>query len=224
MFGGRLFAFMIILNGIVTPLYIYDFIKWIVNLKKLQIGIHEREKLMFYLHLIILFIVITGAFIPSLISNASLEQATFWGWQVVNTNFQNDYKLLDWISNNINKTDLIMTDYTYTSKKIMSFSLNNVTAIPIPIFPEEVQLGKDTVIVWDKPTLLKSFVERYNIKYILLDSDFNHRIPAELGGVEENVPRNYSPSEYKIIFSNMPFLLKIKEYGESTLYKVISSN
>jgi hypothetical protein len=224
MLGGRLFVFMVLLNGIVTPLYIYDFTKWIVNLKKLQIGKHERSELMFYLHLITSFIVITVAFIPSLISNASLEQATFWGWQVVNMNFQNDYKLLDWISNNINKTDLIMTDYTYTSKKLMSFSLNNVTAIPIPILPEEVQLGKDTVIVWDKPTLLKSYIERYNIKYILLDSDFNHRVPAELGGVDENVPRNYNSSEYKVIFSNMPFLSKIIEYGESTLYKVINLN
>lgn len=220
MFGGRLFVFMILLNGIITSFYINDFIKWVVNFKKLHIERQDKDKLTLYLQLIISFIVIIGLLTPSLISNISLEQATFWAWQVVNPEFNNDYKLFSWISNNINKSELILTDYTYTSKKLLSFSLNNVTALPIPIFPEEIELAKNTVIVWDKPTLMKSFIDRYDVKYVLLDSDTAHRIPSELGGQDENIPRNYNSTEYNIIFSNMPFLSKIKEYGNSSLYMV----
>ncbi len=217
--GGRLFVFMILLNGIVTAIYIYDFTRWISKIKRLKIEERAKDRFANYLQIILSFLIII-AFIPSVVSNASLEQATFWGWQVASLEFQNDYKIFDWISKNINKTDLILTDYTFTSKRLMSFSLHNVTAIPIPISPKEIELGKDTVIVWDKPTLLKSFIDRYDVKYVILDSDYNHRVPAELGGTDENVPRTYNSTEYKTILSNMPFLTPIKEFGDSALYKV----
>jgi len=219
---GRIFAFMFLLSGIMMSIYIHDFLNWLANSKRLNIQNNLKEDLKNYASLLLSSLIIMFLFMPSLISNISLEQGSYWGWMVANADFKNDFKLFSWISNNINKKDLIMNDYTYTSKKIFSFSLANVTAIPIPILPAEVELAKDNALVWDKPTLLKSFIERYHVKYLLLDSDENHRVPPEIGGMDENIPRAYTPSDYKEILSHMPFLLKIKEYGLSTLYKVIN--
>ena len=223
MLGGRLFVFMILLNSVITSLFIFDFTKWLTNTKRLHLAdAAVKFTVTKYLQIILSFIIIVGLIIPSLVSNVSLEQASYWGWQVVQNDFRDDYKLFDWISNNVNETDLILTDYTYTTKKLLSFSLHNITSIPIAIFPQEIELGKDTAIVWEKPTLLKSFVDRYNVKYVLLDSDYNRRIPAELGGTDENIPKVYNSTEYKAIFSNMPFLSQIKEFGNSSLYRVIN--
>ncbi len=219
MLHGRLFSFMLLLNGIFTALYSYDLSKWVVN-KWLKIDLEGKTRIQAYIHVLISATLVIGMFMPSILSNVSLEQSTYWGWMVVNSDFKNDYKLLSWISDNINKTDLIMNDYTYTSKRLLSFSLSNITALPIPISPQEIELAKNNVVVWNKPSLLKSFIERYDIQYVLLDSDPNHRIPPELGGTDENVPRPYNMSIYKEIFSHMPFLSKVKEFGFSTLYKV----
>lgn len=219
--GGRLFVFMILLNAVITPLFLSDFTKWFVNIKRLHLNDPIVQfNISKYLQIIVSFIIIVGILVPSLVSNIFLEQASYWGWQVAHTDFRNDYRLFEWVSNNVNERDLILTDYTYTTKKLLSFSLHNITSIPIAIYPQEIKLGKDTAIVWDKPLLLKSFVDRYNVEYILLDSDANRRIPAELGGTDENVAKNYNSTEYKVIFSNMPFLSLIKEYGNSSLYRV----
>ena len=87
------------------------------------------------------------------------------------------------LASNVNESDLIMTDYTYTSKSIQSFSLKNVTANPYPSSPLEVERAKDNVIAWDRPSLLRSFLRTYEVKYILLDSELGHRIPPEIGGM-----------------------------------------
>ena len=63
----------------------------------------------------------------------------------------------------------MLTSYTYTN------------------FTSRGRVSKRQCTCLGKPTLLKSFIERYHVKYLLLDSDENHRVPPEIGGMDENI-------------------------------------
>jgi hypothetical protein len=144
------------------------------------------------------------------------------GWIVQPAHFRNDYDLLAWVSHNVNMSDLIMTDYTYTSEFIQSFSLKNVTGTHnLILTPTDYERAKDSVIAWDRPTLLRSFIDRYDVKYILLDSEPAHRIPPEIGGNDQYTNRIFTADQYREIFSHMPFLKVVKQVGSSAVYKVI---
>jgi hypothetical protein len=218
-FPGRLFAFLIVFDWIMLLTYTNDLVVWLANNKSWAkvLNLHTSR-------LLISFVVIFVFFMPSVLSQISFVQAKLYGWIFATPSFRNDYELLAWISSNVNETDLIMTDYTYSSKSIQSFSLKNVTATPYPTSPLEVERAKDNAIAWDRPTLLRSFLKNYAVKYILLDSELGHRIPPEIGGDDRYVSKIFSPNQYVRIFNHMPFLKIIKQVGSSTLYKVLNDN
>jgi len=218
-FPGRLLAFLVIFDWITLLTYTNDFLTRFANNKSWARVFTLRNS-----RLLISIVLVSVFFIPSVLSQITLEQAKEYGWIFATPNFRNDYELLAWVSNNINGSDLIMTDYTYTSKSIQSFSLKNVTANPYPSSPLEVERAKDNVIAWDRPSLLRSFLKTYEVKYILLDSELGHRIPPEIGGNDRYDSKIFSPTQYIQIFSHMPFLKIVKQVGSSTLYKVLNEN
>ena len=218
-FPGRVLAFLVIFDWIMLLTYTKDFVIRIANNKSwARVFTLRISRLLISIVLIFVF------FMPSVLSQITFEQAKEYGWIVATPSFRNDYELFAWVSSNVNESDLIMTDYTYTSKSIQSFSLKNVTAAPYPSSPLQVERAKDNVIAWDRPTLLKSFLKNYEVKYLLLDSELGHRIPPEIGGDDQYRSRIFSPNQYIEIFNHMPFLKIVKQVGSSTLYKVINDN
>jgi hypothetical protein len=218
-FPGRLFAFLIVFDWIMLLSYTSDLVVWLATNKSWAKVLNLRTS-----RLLISFVVIFVFFMPSVLSQISFVQAKLYGWIFATPSFRNDYELLAWISSNVNETDLIMTDYTYSSKSIQSFSLKNVTATPYPTSPLEVERAKDNAIAWDRPTLLRPFLKNYAVKYVFLDSELGHRIPPEIGGDDRYVSKIFSPNQYIRIFNHMPFLKIIKQVGSSALYKVLNDN
>jgi hypothetical protein len=218
LFPGRLFAFLIIFDWIMLAIYINDILIRIVK-KSLN-----TEFTLSLARISISLSLITVFFLPSLLSHLTLEQADSWDWWSGRDVFKNDYSLFSWVSKNTNITDLIMVDYSYASRSIHSFSLKNVTHNPFPNMPKDVELDKDNIIAWERPGLLKSFIDRYDVKYILLDSQPFHRVGGEEGGDDKNHHKLFNVNEYNELFRKMPFLQLVKEYGSSSLYRVIKEN
>jgi hypothetical protein len=220
---GRLFAFLILLDWIMMSTYLSDLVCWIMNKSSQTV---DKK---YFSHFVIArafrttiaIALISIFFLPSLVSHGTLEQAEHWDWIFGSAHFKNDYNLLAWMSNNINMSDLIMTDYTYTSKSIHSFSLKNTTHNPFPHSQTEIERDKNNAVAWDRLTLLRSFVNRYDVKYILLDSEPLHRLPPEVGGDDVYSNRVFDTDQYKEIFSHMPFLKLIKEFDSAAVYEVM---
>ena len=218
MFPGRLFAFLIIFDWIMLSAYINDILQRTVK-KSLN------TKLSLSLSRISISVALIAAFfLPSILSSLILEQADNWDWTFGREDFKNDYALFSWISKNTNFSDLIMVDYSYPSRSIHSFSLKNVTHNPFPSTPKDVELDKDNIIAWERPGLLKSFIDRYDVKYVLLDSSRFHRVSGEVGGDDMHVHKLFTAKEYNEIFRKMPFLQLVKQFDTSSLYKVINEN
>jgi len=218
LFPGRLFTFLIIFDWIMLAAYINDILQRIVK-KSLN-----TELTLSLARISISLSLIAAFFLPSLLSSLTLEQADNWDWIFGREVFKNDYALFSWISKNTNSSDLIMVDYSYASRSIHSFSLKNVTHNPFPSTPKDVELDKDNIIAWERPGLLKSFIDRYNVKYILLDSEPFHRVSGEAGGDDTHHHKLFTVNEYNEIFRKMPFLQLVKQFNTSSLYKVINEN
>lgn len=220
LFHGRLFAFLMILNWIMIAIYLSDLVNSVFL--KTERGSSQSRQVIPMIRITVVLALSSSFFLPSLVSNMSLEQAQLWNWIFGSKNFENDYALLAWIAQNVNSSDLVMTDYSYVARSIHSFSLKNVTTHPFPNSPAEIEMDRNNAIVWSRPTLLRDFVERYDVRYILLDSEPYHRVPPEVSGDDEYNQRAYDINQYREIFSHMPFLKIVKQVGESTIYKVLS--
>ena len=219
LFPGRLFAFLIIFDWIMLTVYINDILQRIVK-KSLN-----TELALSLARISMSLSLITAFFLPSVLSSLTLEQADNWDWRFGRDVFKNDYALFSWISKNTNFSDLIMVDHSYASRSIHSFSLKNVTQYPFASStPKEVELEKDNIIAWERPSLLKSFIDRYNVKYILLDSEPFHRVGGGAGGDDKYRHKLFTVNEYNEIFRKMPFLQLVKQFNSSSLYKVINEN
>jgi hypothetical protein len=221
---GRLFTFLMILDWIMISTYLSDLVSWII--RRLQFK-NQDNKYLYHNSLcnalkatISLSLIIT-LFMPSLVSHATLEQADRWDWIFGSSHFRNDYKLLAWASHNINTSDLIMIDYTFTSRSIHSFSLKNTTHTPFPHSDAEIERDKNNAIVWNRPSLLRSFIDRYDVKYILLDSELSHRLPPEVAGDDKYSTRVFDTKHYGEILDRMPFLKLVKQFGTAAIYQVI---
>jgi hypothetical protein len=218
LFPGRLFAFLIIFDWIMLSAYINDILQRTVkkNLNtKLSLSVARIS---------ISVSLIAAFFLPSILSSLTLEQADNWDWTFGRDDFKNDYALFSWVSKNTNFSDLIMVDYSYPSRSIHSFSLKNVTHNPFPSTPKDVELDKDNIIAWERPGLLKSFIDRYDVRYVILDSSRFHRVSGEVGGDDMHVHKLFTAKEYNEIFRKMPFLELVKQFDTSSLYKVIDEN
>jgi hypothetical protein len=222
---GRLFTFLMILDWIMISTYLSDLVRWLIHRLQLK---NQGNKYLYHnslwrtLRAIISLTLIITLFMPSLLSHATLEQADRWDWIFGSSHFRNDYNLLAWASHNINMSDLIMIDYTYTSRSIHSFSLKNTTHTQFPHTEAEIERDKNNAIAWNRPTLLRSFIDRYNVKYIFLDSESSHRLPPEVAGDDKYSPRVFDAQHYREILDRMPFLKLVKQFGAAAIYQVTS--
>jgi hypothetical protein len=221
----RLFPFLLLFNFIMVLTYINDFDilgrlinkipartfhKWHFNHTNMTCA----SKVIFSLVLII------GFFFWPIISHITLEQAKHWGFP--NFEFHKNYGLFLWLHHNTNSSDLLMTDYSFNTQFLNSFSIKNMTATFWPNTPSDVTRAYDGQIAWERPGLMKDFIRKYDVKYIVVISDpWGYLDPAPLGGDNLLYRMPFTTDEYNGILSHMPFLKLVKKVGSSSVYKVV---
>jgi hypothetical protein len=220
----RLFPLLIIIDTIMLSTYTGDFVSWSANKISLKSINRKYINCMNVLHTsraAISLVLISILFLSPFISHIRLEQANIWGWFPRSDWFRMDYDLLAWISHNINSSALLMTDYSFTSSFIYSFSFKNVTAKWYPDSPIEYERAKDSTITWNRPELLRQFIDKYDVKYIVLNSEWNYLDIPGIGGEGLFHPKRFDVFQYSEIFSRMPFLKIVKQVGPSAVYEVV---
>ncbi|MGH9987825.1 MAG: hypothetical protein ACRD8W_28115, partial [Nitrososphaeraceae archaeon] len=115
---------------------------------------------------------------------------------------------------------------SYTSAFIYSMALKNVTSLLLgePESEYKVQRAFDNQIAWDRPQLLKEYIEEYDVRYVLLlmaPQAWGYSNPVVLGGDTLLHFQKYSVQRYDNIFTNMSFLNPVKTFGTSNLYEVV---
>jgi hypothetical protein len=231
----RLFVFLIIFNWITILTYARIFTNYLVSRLVISESRSSRTKFLERsIRPIMVFVLIALPpaiiFLPDLFSNAQLIEADRWvGWFSRSLIFENDYNLLAWISENINSKDLIMVQNSYGTSILHSMAIKNVTSsvLGLPEPEQKIQVAFDNQIAWERPQLLKEFVERYNVKYVLLLSapvSWGYSNPIILGGDTLLHIQKYNLQGYSSIFSNMSFLEPEKTFGSSVLYRVNSDD
>jgi len=219
---GRLFAFVHIFSWIMILFYTRELIRWKFNKDILRISSLISNQNISRLIIIMISVgVISILFLDPLISHATFEQAERLGWFPHTKSFQNDYDLLVWISKNIEPTELMMTDYSYTSKFIQSFSIKNVTASIWITSNFEIERAREGQSVWANPQLLPDYIQKYDIKYVVLNSEWAIRDNLKIGDVNAYRAKDHTIKEYGLFFSKFPFLEQVKEVGTSAVYKVL---
>ena len=225
----RLFVFLIFFNWIIILAYARILMDHLVNRLKLTATSDKTLRYSLISYGIYALIVIPSAILlfPDVLSNAQLTEADRWvGWYSRSNTFGNDYSMMAWISQNIDPNDLIMVQNSDTFSFIYSLAVKNVTslALGLPESQNAVQRAFDSQITWNRPELLEQFVDRYDVKYVLLltaPESWGYRNLAILGGDGLLHHQKYSVRGYDNILSNMTFLEPIKKFGSSNLYEVI---
>jgi hypothetical protein len=220
----RLFPLLIIFGWIMIATYTNDFLSWLANKISLKDINRKHITHMNVLHIsraAISLVVISVFFLSPFISHITFEQRDLWSWFPRSDWFRNDYDLLAWVSRNTNARDLLMTDYSYTSVFLDSFSLKNVTAKWWPDSPIEFERAKDSTIAWNRPELLRQFIDKYDVKYIVLNSEWSYLDLTAIGGDGLFHAKRFSVEQYMEIFSQMPFLKVVNQVGSAAVYKVV---
>lgn len=218
---GRLFPFLYVFSWIMLLLYTNEMIQFIFKRKPLQIvSFISNLNLSRLIKSSISILLISILFYGPLISHATFEEAEKWAWFPRSEFFQNDYYLLEWLSKNTETTDLLMTDYSYTSRFIHSFSIKNVTASEWYDSKADIGRAKEGQSAWANPQLLPNYLAKYNVKFVVLNSEWGYRDALMLDGDDTYKEKKYSVEDYGLIFSQFPFLEKVKEVGPSAVYKV----
>ena len=222
LFSGRLFSFLHIFSWIMILLYSREMIRWKFdkhttissyisnrNLSRIIIGTSS-------------IVLISILFLGPLISHATLEQAEKWGWFPTSKSFQKNYDFLAWISNNIKYEDLMMTDYSYTSKFIQSFSIQNVTASTWPTSSDlDIARAKESQFTWENPQNFPNYLQKYDIKYVLINSEWGYKNNLLIGNDSEYLSKDYNMKQYRGIFLKFAFLEPVKETDTAIIYKVL---
>lgn len=220
--SGRLFAFLYIFSWIMLLLYTKELIGWKFKKDSLRIASFiSNQNLSRLFTGSISVVVISILFLNPLISYATFEIPEMWGWFPTSEFFQNDYDLLVWISKNIEHTDLIMTDYSFTSGFVQSFSIKNVTSSIWISSDYEIARAKEGQLAWSNPQVLPQYLQKYDIKYVLLNSEWGYKNYLGIEGEKKYLPKEYNVKQMGLILSKYPFLEPVKEVGKSSVYKVL---
>lgn len=172
--------------------------------------------------IIAVFLIVSLVFTPSLFSTLTFEPAHRYSW-LMRHGFANDYDVLLWVNENVRPADLIMNDYSYTSRYLLSFSIKNVTAKHYFNSDFERTRALDVEEFWKKPMDIARFlnlIEKYNISYVLITSELGCRIPKDIGGSSKYIAKPYSPAMYKALFDDSPLLELMFEKGNASIYKI----
>jgi len=133
--------------------------------------------------------------------------------------FDNDFLALEYINKHISSHDLILTDFSYTSKYMYSLSFKNLTIFNPNFRRSDLQ---EMWQVWENPYNSSNIIKilrKYEIKYILLTSEWGFNswfLPG--GGGYKGLP--FPPSKYAEIFDSYAFLEPVFKKGSTRIYKV----
>ena len=140
--------------------------------------------------------------------------------------FEPNYSCAVWINENVDPSDLILNDMSFTGYFLLSMNIFNLTyADPITYFSEYQDRGKDLWAVWNEPldeVNVRNKLFENNVSYILSDSDYKFFSqpffdPLTKQGWDK---KTHHPSEIAVIFDSYPFLEKVFEYNDARIYKV----
>jgi hypothetical protein len=218
-------VFLAVLTWIVFLTYASDYLRRNLTSKLSQVHVSKKylnnPNIVGFSKGILSIFIILVLFLPSFISNISFQQADIWSWFTRSNYFRNDSGLLSWISDNTNSKDLLMTDFSYTSLFIKSFSPKNTTDPIYPNSPMEFERARDSLIAWNRPSLLDQFVHKYGVKYVVLLSDPNYYDRPRVYGDGHFHIKKFTVDEYRFMFHQMRFLKAIKQAGPAAVYAVV---
>lgn len=229
-YPSRLFPFLVLFTWIALTIYTHDRFSMIDRFMQKKInpdsdkyrGIFKKILLRLPRPILATTLILIYFSTP-IIYNMTFEHARFWGYP--SSELENSYKLLTWISQNTNSSSPIMTDYSWPSLFLNSFSLKNVTSTYWPSTFEDFARARESQIAWSRPELLRDFINKYDIEYVLLTSSplvFN---PTVIGGDSLFYFNNITPNAYQNIFKDLPFLKKVREDPSGgAIYKVVINN
>lgn len=169
-------------------------------------------------------LIILLVFTPSLFSNFTFEPAHKYSW-LMRHGFANDYDVLLWVHKNVQLTDLILNDNSWTSWYIPSFSIKNVTSKYFLDSDYERNRAIEVQHFWRNPNDIDLFLklaEDHNISYVLVTSERGYFNWSDIGGDNSYVSKPYTPAQYKAIFNDNPCLELLFEKGDAGVYKVKS--
>lgn len=136
--------------------------------------------------------------------------------------FPDDYIALYWILYHIPREDLILTDLSWTSFWILSYSVKNVTYSRI-MSGAELERAKDLLTIWQRPyenNTIYNLLKKYNIKYIFVTSERGYYDDWKLGGSGRYRAKPFTPRKYISIFDSYSYLKIAFRSGFTTVYKV----
>ncbi len=161
---------------------------------------------------------------PSIASHALLEQADKYDWFSRSTYFQNDYEILEWISQNIPAESLILNDFSFTSTFLLSFAPQRVTDWFHLATDYEFDRAREVQSFWENPRDTVHFqilVEKYAIDYVLITTEWGYRDWVGIGGDNSYRAKPLERVEYKSIMDNHPFLIPRFTKGLGGIYEVV---
>jgi hypothetical protein len=228
---SRLYPFLVLFAWIALAIYVNDrwtFINRMIERKVLPKFSKFKNKIIIEkimlrtLTPILCTLLILAFFLFPIMNNFTFAIAKYWGYPYIE--LRNDFPLLTWMSQNINSSDLIMTDYSWESTYLNLFSLKNTTATYWPDSAEEMTRARFNQMAWDRPgEFIEDFIKKYNVKYIFVSSDPVFFNPNAIGGDNLYYLKNIKPDQYKDIFESLPFLEKVRETS-GAVYRVVMQN
>lgn len=161
-------------------------------------------------------------FSSSLIYTFNFTGAKNYSW-LMRHGFENDYDVLYWAHENISSNELIINDYSFTSRFLLSFSLKNITSTYHLKSDFEINRAKDVQVFWSNPrntSYLLELIDKYDPLYVLVTSERGyHNLPI-IGGDGKYHQKPFTPATYKSIFQEIPFLELVFENGDAGIYKI----
>ncbi|MEM3562505.1 MAG: hypothetical protein QXR19_04710 [Candidatus Jordarchaeaceae archaeon] len=207
-------------------------ILWITSWFIMSLGITEffsvgklKKHFKPFIKITYLVILVSLLMIPpfaySLIQEFSYINALRWSWYTRSPSFSCDFVGLLWINYNIPPKDLILTDQSFASYWILSFSAKNITFFKF-MNEYEIERGLELEEIWNKPYEIDTvyqLLSKYNVSYVFVTSEWGYyRSPAFGERVYKAKP--YTPQTYVSIFDTYPFLKTVFRLGLTTVYKV----
>lgn len=170
---------------------------------------------------IMIVIIVSSIFIPSLYGYLSLQQLKSWSWFSKMPSFEDDFAALEWIDKNVEPYDLILNDASYASMYLWSLSIKNITH---HLWTRQVyeERFNDAQKVWENPRDIEyiiSVFRKYNVRYVLSTSEWGYQMYGKPFWYKH---KPYTPENYAKIFDNYNFLELVFKSGLTRVYKVIS--
>jgi hypothetical protein len=207
---------------IIAVLLEYLFSSW--QPKSISLAFKRRVKNFQIKHgqLVTVSLIILLIFTPSLIRTGTFEPANNYSW-LMRHGFSNDRDVLLWINENVSSNDLILNDYSYTSRYLLSFSIKNVTAKYY--FNSDYERNRAIAVqeFWKNPNNISQFLDlvmRYNISYVLLTSERGYNNWGGIGGDNKYTNKPFTAADYTTFFSENPLLELVFEKNGAAIYRV----